>query len=198
MARPKSYNREEVVERVVYAFWQHGYQALGLRELERLTGLNQFAIRTEFGGKEGLYLEALDVYSEKAIDHAMQPMKDGGIQDIIDFLYALVTDGSMTSSKHGCLVVNTGIENARGGSPRLVKAVRRYWHELENCFLTCLENAAASKRIDPSTDCASLAKGLVSGVMGVHVQHRLDGSNRGGRFLVGVLCDQLGAMERDA
>ena len=198
MARPKSYNREEVVERVVYAFWQHGYQALGLRELERLTGLNQFAIRTEFGGKEGLYLEALDVYSEQAIDHAMQPMKDGGIQDIVDFLDALVHDGSMTSSKYGCHVVNTGIENARVGSPRLEKAVRRYWRELESCFLTCIEYAAASKRIDASTDCAALAKGLVSGVMGVHVQNRLDGSNRGGRFLVGVLCDQLSALERDA
>lgn len=198
MARPKSYNKEEVVERVVHAFWQHGYQALGLRELERLTRLNQFAIRTEFGGKEGLYLEALDVYSASAIDHAMQPMKDGTLQNIVDFLEALVTDGSMTSSKHGCLVVNTGIENARVGSPRLDEAVRRYWQALENCFLTCLENAAAEGRIEPSTDCASLAKGLVSGVMGVHVQNRLDGSNKGGRFLVGVLCDQLRAMERSA
>lgn len=198
MARPKSYNREEVVERVVHAFWQHGYQALGLRELERLTGLNQFAIRTEFGGKEGLYLEALDFYSQKAIDHAMRPMKGGGIQDIIDFLEALVSDGSMTSSAHGCLVVNTGIENARVGSPRLEKAVRSYWQALETCFKTCLENAAAESRIDPSTDCPSMAKGLVSGVMGVHVQNRLDGSNRGGRFLVGVLCDQLRAMERSA
>lgn len=198
MARPKSYNKEEVVERVVHAFWQHGYQALGLRELERLTGLNQFAIRTEFGGKEGLYLEALDFYSEKAIDHAMQPMKDGTVQDIIAFLEALVTDGSMTSSKHGCLVVNTGIENARVGSPHLEMAVRRYWQALESCFRTCLENAATDKRIDPSSDCASLAKGLVSGVMGVHVQNRLDGSNKGGRFLVGVLCDQLRAMERSA
>ncbi|MEL7527995.1 MAG: TetR/AcrR family transcriptional regulator [Pseudomonadota bacterium] len=198
MARPKSYNKEEVVERVVYAFWQHGYQALGLRELERLTGLNQFAIRTEFGGKEGLYLEALNVYSEQAIDHAMQPMKDGTLQDIADFLEALVTDGSMTSSKHGCLVVNTGIENARVGSPRLDEAVRRYWQALESCFQTCLENAVAEGRIAPSMDCASLAKGLVSGVMGVHVQNRLDGSNQGGRFLVGVLRDQLRAMERSA
>ncbi|WP_434054883.1 MAG: TetR/AcrR family transcriptional regulator [Roseibium sp.] len=198
MARPKSYNKEEVVERVVHAFWQHGYQALGLRELERLTGLNQFAIRTEFGGKEGLYLEALDFYSEKAIDHAMQPMKNGTVQDIIAFLEALVSDGSMTSSKHGCLVVNTGIENARVGSPRLEKAVRRYWQALESCFRTCLENAVAEKRVDPSIDYASFAKGLVSGVMGVHVQNRLDGSNKGGRFLVGVLCDQLRAMERSA
>nr|WP_319384530.1 TetR/AcrR family transcriptional regulator [uncultured Roseibium sp.] len=198
MARPKSYIREDVVERVVLAFWQHGYQALGLREMERLTGLNQFAIRTEFGGKEGLYLEALEFYSEKAIDHAMKPMKDGGIQDIVDFLEALVTDGSMTSSRHGCLVVNTGIENARVGSPRLEKAVRHYWQALEACFRTCLENAAAETRIDPSTDCPSMAKGLVSGVMGVHVQNRLDGSNRGGRFLVGVLCDQLRALERSA
>ncbi|MET1415939.1 TetR/AcrR family transcriptional regulator [Roseibium sp. HPY-6] len=196
MARPKSYIVEEVVERVVYAFWQHGYQALGLRELERLTGLNQFAIRTEFGGKEGLYLAALEFYTQSAVTTAMQPMRDGGVPEITGFLKSLVTDGSMTSSKYGCLVVNTGIENARVGSVRLEEAVRHYWDELESCFLACLQKALSEGKLDPSMDVPSVAKGLVSGVMGVHAQNRLDQSNRAGRFLVDVLCNQLKAMEK--
>jgi len=195
MARPKSYNIEEVIEQVVYAFWQHGYQALGLRELERITGLNQFAIRTEFGGKEGLYLKALEFYTDKAIEHAMQPMRSGGIAEITAFLKALVADGSMTSSKYGCLIVNTGIENARVGSDRLDQAVRRYWDELEACFVVCLQNALSAKVIDPAVDPEAVAKGLVSGVMGVHVQNRLDGRNDAGAHLVDFLCAQLKSME---
>lgn len=195
MARPKSYNVDEVVERVVYAFWQHGYQALGLRELERLTGLNQFAIRSEFGGKEGLYLTALELYTERAVAHAMQPMRDGSFRQISSFLRALVTEGSMTSSKYGCLVVNTGIENARVGSDRLEKAVRRYWCELERSFLVCIENAIKAEVITPTIDPEATAKGLVSAVMGVHAQNRLDRKNDAGKELVDFLCCQLNAME---
>ncbi|WP_051644788.1 TetR/AcrR family transcriptional regulator [Labrenzia sp. DG1229] len=195
MARPKSYNVEEVVERVVHAFWQHGYQALGLRELEHLTGLNQFAIRSEFGGKEGLYLTALELYTEAAISHAMQPVRDGRFLQISVFLRSLVTDGSMTSSKYGCLIVNTGIENARVGSTRLEEAVRRYWHELESSFLVCLQNAIEAEEIDPDIDPEPIAKGLVSAVMGVHAQNRLDQKNDAGKQLVEILCGQLKSME---
>jgi AcrR family transcriptional regulator len=195
MARPKSYSVSEVIERVTHAFWQHGYQALGVRELEELTGLNQYAIRTEFGGKEGLYLAALEYYSEQAISTAMSPMKSGGIPDIISFLQNLVTAGSMTSSRFGCLIVNTGIENARVGSPHLEAAVKRYWDALEAHFATCLSNANKDGLLVPGTDIESVAKGLVSGVMGVHASNRLDKSNDAGAQLVELLCAQLRSLE---
>ncbi|MCV0427252.1 MAG: TetR/AcrR family transcriptional regulator, partial [Roseibium sp.] len=173
MARPKNYSVSDVVERVVFAFWQHGYQSLGVRELEELTGLNQYAIRTEFGGKEGLYLTALEMYCERAISSAMAPMKDGKIPEIIAFLQALVTKGSMTSSQFGCLVVNTGIENARVNSPRLEVAVARYWDTLEAHFVASLRNAQIDGQIDPAVDIEAMANGLVSGVMGVHTKNRV-------------------------
>ena len=74
MPRPKSYDRQDAIAKACLAFWEHGYQDLGVREVERLTGLNQFAIRSEFGGKEGLYLEALTYYCDAAITTEMAPM----------------------------------------------------------------------------------------------------------------------------
>ena len=196
MARPKNYSVNDVVERVVFAFWEHGYQSLGVRELEQLTGLNQYAIRTEFGGKEGLYLAALEMYSERAISSAMAPMKEGGIPEIICFLRALVTKGSMTSSQFGCLLVNTGIENARINSPRLEAAVTRYWETLEAHFVTGLRNAEAAGQIGPALDIEATANGLVSGVMGVHTKNRVERRNDAGAPLVDILCNQLKSLER--
>lgn len=196
MARPKNYSVDDVVERVVFAFWQHGYQALGVRELEELTGLNQYAIRTEFGGKEGLYLAALEMYSDRAISSAMAPMINGGIPEIVTFLQSLVTKGSMTSSQFGCLVVNTGIENARVNSPRLEEAVSKYWNTLEDRFASSLRNARAVKRIDPTIDIDAMAIGLVSGVMGVHTKNRVERRHDAGTHLVEILCKQLKSLER--
>jgi len=195
MARPKSYSVADVVERVTYAFWEHGFQALGVRELEELTGLNQYAIRTEFGGKEGLYLAALQFYSEQAISIAMHPLENGQIPEIVHFLKNLVTEGSMTSSRFGCLIVNTGIENARIGSPELAEAVAHYWNALESHFVISLENARAAGRIAPDSDTHAIAGGLVSGVMGVHAANRAERANDAGRHLVTLLCDFLKSLE---
>ncbi|MEM8796986.1 MAG: TetR/AcrR family transcriptional regulator [Pseudomonadota bacterium] len=191
MPRPKSYDREEAVEKACMAFWQHGYQALGVRELEELTGLNQFAIRSEFGGKEGLYLEALKYYCDAAISTEMAPMKDGGIPEIIGFVRGLVTPGSITSSDFGCLVVNTGIENTRVQSPRLERAAEIYWETLEEHFREALERERAEQGKSTDFDPESLAKALVSAVMGIHAQNRSRQSQEAGRFLVDLICKTL-------
>ncbi|MEM6712721.1 MAG: TetR/AcrR family transcriptional regulator [Pseudomonadota bacterium] len=184
MPRPKSYDREDAIAKACMAFWEHGYQALGVRELEQLTGINQFAIRSEFGGKEGLYVEALRFYSEAAIKSEMAPMLEGGIPEIITFLQGLVTPGSPTSSDFGCLIVNTDIENARVQSARVEDVTRDYWAALEQHFQCALENELVRQGEAARFSPLDLAKALVSTVMGIHAQNRALGDQTGGRALV--------------
>ena len=191
MPRPKSYDREDAITKACHAFWEHGFQALGVRELEELTGINQFAIRSEFGGKEGLYLETLNYYSEAAITGEMAPMADGGINEIIDFFQGLVTPGSMTSSDFGCLILNTSIENARIKSPRIEKAARDYWTALENHFRAAFENESKKQNSATPFSPDGMAKALVSAVMGIHAQNRALGDQTGGRALVEIMCATL-------
>ncbi|MCY6380122.1 TetR/AcrR family transcriptional regulator [Hoeflea prorocentri] len=194
MPRPKSYDRQKAVESACKAFWAHGYQALGVRELEELTGLNQFAIRSEFGGKEGLYLEALKFYCDAAISEAMAPMKRGGLDEIIVFLNNLVADNSVTSSPWGCLVVNTGIENARVQSPRLDDIGTFYWGTLEDHFRQALSNALVLGEIDEATEVDTMASGLVTAVMGIHAKNRSLASHKGGCNLAKLLTGHLQSM----
>ncbi len=197
MPRPKSYERKDAIEKACHAFWEHGFQALGVRELEQLTGINQFAIRSEFGGKEGLYLEALHYYGDAAIKAKMFPMKDGDIKDIIDFMEGLVTPGSMTSSAHGCLIVNTGIENARIKSPRLEEAVKAYWDTLEAHFRQALDNEYARRNKTANFIPADLAPALVSAVMGIHARNRAQRDQTAGRALVTVICSMLSDLRTE-
>jgi len=194
MPRPKSYDRQDAVKRACFAFWANGYRALGVRALEEQTGLNQFAIRTEFGGKEGLYLEALKVYSDAARSDAMRPMKEGGVAEVIAFLKSLVTEGSPTSSKWGCLVVNTGIENAQIGSSKLEAAVQDYWNSLRDHFRGALQRARDERTVDPEADVDLLSRGLVAAVMGVHTMNRVGGAHDAGAPLVELMCNHLKSL----
>lgn len=191
MPRPKSYDRQDAIAKACNVFWEHGFQNLGVRELERRTGLNQFAIRSEFGGKEGLYLETLNYYCDAAITSEMAPMKRGGIPEIIVFLEGLVSPGSMTSSDFGCLIVNTGIENARIKSPRLETVVRMYWTTLEEHFLSALENEHAAQGGRAQFTPHSLAASLVPAVMGIHARNRSQWDQTAGRPLVDLICSVL-------
>ncbi|NSX56865.1 TetR/AcrR family transcriptional regulator [Parasulfitobacter algicola] len=191
MPRQKSYDRQNAITKACNAFWEHGFQSLGVRELERLTGLNQFAIRSEFGGKEGLYLETLNYYCDAAISAEMAPMKQGGIPEIVSFFKGLVTPGSMTSSDYGCLIVNTGIENARIQSPRLENAVRSYWNTLEDHFLIALENEQAEQGEGAAFTPHILAASLVPAVMGIHAHNRSHRDQTAGRPLVDLICSIL-------
>lgn len=195
MPRPKSYNREEAVQKACEAFWAHGYQALGIRELEQLTGLNKFAIRSEFGGKEGLYLEALDFYANAAISNALSPMQKGGLNEIIAFLENLVTQGSPTSSGWGCLIVNTGVENARIQSSKLEKATNNYWDALNDHFKQALKNASKRGEISTNINRNATAKALVTAVMGVHAKNRSVRAHNGGQELVNFICAHLNSLK---
>lgn len=191
MPRPKSYDRQDAIAKACDVFWEHGFQDLGVRELERLTGLNQFAIRSEFGGKEGLYLETLNYYCDAAITAEMAPMKQGSIPEITAFFQGLVTPGSMTSSDYGCLIVNTGIENARIQSPKLENAVRSYWNTLEDHFLIALENEQAAHGKGATFTPHILAASLIPAVMGIHAQNRSQRDQTAGRPLVDLICSIL-------
>ncbi len=195
MARPKSYNRQDAITRACMAFWEHGYTALGVRALEAQTGLNKFAIRTEFGGKEGLYLAALNHYHTAAKDTVLAPLKTGGIPAIAQFFRGLVTLGTVNSSAWGCLMVNTGIENAEINSAALQQASDAYWTDLQDHFCMALTNARTKGQIAPTRDIDDAARGLVSAVMGIHTANRVGKSHEAGRYLVVLVLDLLKTWE---
>ncbi|MRI31446.1 hypothetical protein EOPP23_00385 [Endozoicomonas sp. OPT23] len=64
MARPKSYQRGEVIGQALKVFWEKGYAASSLSDLMTETGLNKRSLYNEFGNKEELFLEALARYQE--------------------------------------------------------------------------------------------------------------------------------------
>ena len=64
MGRPKSFSREEVLEKAMPVFWKHGFADTSLQELERATGVNKSGLYTEFRNKEDVFVACLRHYLE--------------------------------------------------------------------------------------------------------------------------------------
>jgi AcrR family transcriptional regulator len=62
MGRPRTFDREQALQRAIDVFWQHGYDATSVALLSQAMGITTPSLYSAFGDKRTLFLEALDRY----------------------------------------------------------------------------------------------------------------------------------------
>lgn len=66
MPKVETFNRDEVLGKVIVLFHEKGYSATSMQDLVDVTGLNRSSIYNSFGSKKELYQESLRTYREIA------------------------------------------------------------------------------------------------------------------------------------
>jgi len=86
-------------------FWRRGFSDTGLDDLEKVTGLNQSDLRSEFGSKEDIFVATLRHYYLNRGGTAPLVAEPLGWNNIESFL-RLVAEGFL-GGLNGCFAVNT-------------------------------------------------------------------------------------------
>jgi AcrR family transcriptional regulator len=163
MARPRTYERGEVLRKATDLFARKGYEGAHLQELVRVTGLNRFSLYKEFGGKEGLFQAALDSYLERlgGLD-AYLKREPAGLANVRDFYAAMLAQ----DFPHGCLAVNT-IREKHVVPRRIYATIERFAAGSEASFRRNLAAARERGELPADTDVDALAKFLTALDMGL-------------------------------
>ncbi len=66
MARPVTFDRDEILGRATEVFWEHGYSGASVCRLVEATRLKPGSLYAAFESKEGLFLAALDQYAQRS------------------------------------------------------------------------------------------------------------------------------------
>jgi AcrR family transcriptional regulator len=104
MGRPKSFSREEVLEKAMPVFWKHGFADTSLQELERATGVNKSGLYTEFRDKEDLFVACLRHYLESQEKRGLLTREPLGWNNVETFL----KNGPLNKGgQQGCFSVNS-------------------------------------------------------------------------------------------
>src|ERR1700748_1375596 len=104
MGRPKSFSREEVLEKAMPVFWKHGFADTSLHELERATGVNKSGLYTEFRDKEDLFVACLRHYLESQGKRGLLTKEPLGWKNVETFL----KNGPLNKGEQqGCFSVNS-------------------------------------------------------------------------------------------
>lgn len=173
MARPASFDREQVLEIALNAFWDTGFSNTGIAALVERMGLKPSSLYGAFSSKEGLFMEVLQRYSaqslaqiEQILGSAASPL--AGVQALLD---AVARDAIASEAHRGCLLVNTLLEIGRH-HPLIQETASSHLAEVELRVSTALRQAQAAGELAAGRDVDATAALLMTIVWGLRVLGR--------------------------
>lgn len=170
MARSVKYEREEVLEKAMQAFWEKGYCATSLAELVEVTDLNPGSLYAAFNSKQDLFLAVLDHYAERSVervDHILSEA-DSPLQGISDYFQDLIKIDADPNANYSCLLVNTVLELARQNE-LVQERVNQHLNTIESVFRHSLEQARNRGELGGDKEPVELAAFLMSNIWGIRV-----------------------------
>lgn len=113
MGRLREFDTDEVMEAVINAFWNRGYEATSLADLMAATGLQKGSIYKAFGDKRSLFLKALQSYLDRVYSLSLQAMDEPNSEQALSTWFQLLLDSAARPSEaKGCFALNSLIEMA--------------------------------------------------------------------------------------
>jgi AcrR family transcriptional regulator len=176
VGRHKAYDRDAVLEAARDLFWERGYEATSITELEQRTGLNRSSLYQEFGNKHQLFEAALECYADRVIANVLTVLRDD-TRPGLDSVIALFRQHAQLFVRapvnvRGCLLVNTTAELA-ARDERVRPAAAAYRDRLRADFTAALTRAADQGELAPAL-VESRAQILASALMGAWLTVRID------------------------
>jgi AcrR family transcriptional regulator len=180
--RPKSYDRDAVLVAARDLFWERGYEATSISELEERTGLGRSSLYQEFGSKRDLFQAALDCYADRVIENLFEDLSrpEADLDTVGGFFQRLgrLFGEASRPRTSGCLLVNATAELATRDK-RLRPAAAAYRDRLRASFAGALRRSADAGEIDPAT-VTTRAHLLAATVMGIWLSVRIDPDDASG------------------
>jgi AcrR family transcriptional regulator len=178
LGRPRTFDREEALNRAMEIFWARGYEGATLSELQKAMGnLTPPSLYAAFGSKEKLFREAVELYSNKQapILKALAGMSTAR-ESIEAFLIELAESFSQSDKPHGCLVI-LGAINCMQENRKVQNYLRDQRSMRQKVILQRLRSGVAEGDLLPNLDLKAIASFYSTVINGLAIQAR-DGASR--------------------
>ncbi len=194
MARPREFDRDQVLAQATDLFWRRGWAGTTMDDLDAATGLKRGSLYNAFGDKQQLYLEALDHYGRQEIGAAVDLLGHSGLpQNAIPKLFkAAIAAVVERGDRRGCLLCNAAIERAPE-DPQVEARVVAHLDGLRQAFADCLAAGCPPKDYADRRRIAEVADHLTASYMGLLVLAKAGFS---ASHLRRVAKSALGLLER--
>lgn len=170
MARNARYERRTALDKAVHLFWERGYYATSMKQIEQALDMRPGSIYATFGSKDRLFSEALDAYAQKGntvlggLVNEQGPIIDA-LQDYLRNIAIACQSGSPEPSR-ACMLVKTLLE-ASYTHNSIADQANELLYGIEQSITEALKRAHERGELKPDTDCERLARLIQAQIMGL-------------------------------
>ncbi len=177
MVRPREFDTERAVQQAMLLFWERGYQATTVSNLQQTLGIGRASLYAAFGDKEGLFLQVFRRYREQYTLPSVAALEaDGPALDAVrEFFRRLVLRYMDPTTPRGCLITTTVMECAGHGG-KVEAALAGSLAKGEKALHRTLLRAREAGELSENTDVRALARFLVAAGQGMALMARVTGS----------------------
>ena len=178
VGRPRGFDRDTALEAAMFLFWRKGFATTSMNDLCDAMGVGSPSLYAAFGGKEALYLEAVEHYARTQGPPVWDKLAEGataraGIENLL--IAAAYSLPKSRATPAGCMAVLAAVgDEWPTAIARVVKKVRL---EMLGMLRSRLENAVAKRELPTSTDIDGLSRFYLSVFQGMAIQAR-DGATQ--------------------
>jgi TetR/AcrR family transcriptional regulator, transcriptional repressor for nem operon len=160
LAGLRQFDTDAVLDKAMRVFWDLGYNATSMTDLEAATGLGRSSIYGAFHDKESLFLTVLDRYIENSRLPFFEAMKLADFSDSIRAaLQGFVNTLLHEDAKPGCLLVLAAC-NSEGNSLKIRRRVVAAIAAEEQAFFGRLEKGQSDGQIRQNIELRAVARFL--------------------------------------
>ena len=173
MARPREFDRDEVLEKAMQVFWARGYERTTVQTLVDAMGINRGSLYDTFGDKDALYQAALEHYCAHQAGRTLARMEAGADSPkgaIAGYLHS-VAEAAAGAGRRGCFISNT-IAEFGPTNGAIAATARAGVARTESAFLRLIELAQDAGEIGRDRDARALARYLTSSLNGLRMMAR--------------------------
>ncbi|WP_069301296.1 TetR/AcrR family transcriptional regulator [Neptunicoccus sediminis] len=159
MARAAPYDRETALESALALFWDKGFHATSLKDLEKSLKMKPGSIYAAFSSKENLYLLALERYFNASRARLQDHVKASAspLGALADYLRSFATLAPDDKARQACMLTKTLVDT-RNTEPSIAAATQGYLLEIQGEFAAVFRAAQNRKELPAHLDPNRLAR----------------------------------------
>ena len=169
MSAQAKFNRDDVIEKAKNLYWEKGYHATSMRNLQDVVDMRPGSIYAAFGNKDNLFKEALNRYAEEGAANLAKSIaqEKNVLAGLKRFIRSVTIHYKGTAPSGICMVVKTIGELTQNDSPELLSYATSILERVETSFVKAFEQAIGNGEISSDRDPAELARYFQIQVMGL-------------------------------
>jgi TetR/AcrR family transcriptional repressor of nem operon len=170
MARTRTFNETEVIDKAIRLFTAKGYNGTSAQDIVDTLAISRSSLYNTFGDKQGLFMKALDQYYNWSFGQIIQRLKKStDFAATMEEIFNRVVNQSLeTGFENGCLMVNSASEMSAHNSD-VAAFIRKSMRRVEDALFKAIDKAQKMELINNKYSARALASFLFNTLVGLRI-----------------------------